>query len=102
MTKSNLPTGIDIRGDLRPEYDSILTPDALAFLADLARTFTARRNELLQLRETRQAAIDAGTMPDFLPDTAAVPRRPDLARRPGATPTCKTAASKSPDPPTAK
>ena len=72
MTKANLPPGIDIRGDLRPEYDSILTPEALTFLADLARKFTARRNELLQLRETRQAAIDAGTMPDFLPDTAAV------------------------------
>ena len=72
MTKPNLPTGIDIAGEFHPDYDSILTADALTFLADLARRFTAHRDELLLARAARQAAIDSGTMPDFLPETAAI------------------------------
>ncbi len=69
--KINTP-GIDIRGETRPEYDAILTPDAIAFLAELARRFTARRDELLQARAARQAAIDSGALPDFLPETAVI------------------------------
>ncbi len=72
MTDSNLPPGVDIRGEIHPDFESILTADALAFLADLARRFTARRDELLLARAARQAAIDSGTMPDFLPETAAI------------------------------
>ena len=72
MTKSNLPPGVDIRGEIRPEYEAILSVEACAFLAELARKFTARRGELMQLREQRQADIDSGVMPDFLPETAAV------------------------------
>jgi malate synthase len=52
--------------------ETILTPDALAFLAGLHRTFDARRLELLAARAKRQAELDAGTLPDFLPDTADV------------------------------
>ena len=51
------PTAIDIRGVIRPEYESILTADAVDFLAGLARQFSARRDELLAAREARQAAI---------------------------------------------
>ncbi len=72
MTNPNLPTGIDIRGQIRPEYESILTADAVDFLAGLARQFSARRDELLAAREARQAAIDSGSLPDFLPETAAI------------------------------
>lgn len=72
MTKPDFPKGVDIRGEILPEYESILTSDALSFLAELARKFTARRDELLQLRVTRQAAIDSGKLPDFLPETAAI------------------------------
>ena len=79
MTQPNELTAIDIRGEIRPEYESILTPDAIAFLADLARQFTVRRDALLQAREARQADIDAGNMPDFLPETAAI--REDLSWR---------------------
>ena len=46
-----------------------LTPEAVAFLAKLARDFTGRRDELLQKRQERQAAIDAGAALDFLPET---------------------------------
>ena len=38
----------------------------------MARKFTARRNDLLEAREARQAAIDSGDLPDFLPETAAI------------------------------
>lgn len=59
----------EIRGQIRPEYEEILTPAAIEFVAKLARTFTQRRNELLQKRQERQLRIDAGELPDFLPDT---------------------------------
>jgi malate synthase len=48
----------------------ILTPEACRFLTKLAREFESRRRELLQRRATRQREMDAGVMPDFLPDTA--------------------------------
>ena len=63
---------VNITGEMRPEYEAVLSAEACAFLAELARRFTGRRDELLQLREQRQATIDSGDMPDFLPETAAV------------------------------
>ena len=50
----------------------VLTPDALAFLAELHRKFDARRLELLARRQARQIRFDAGESPDFLPETKAV------------------------------
>jgi malate synthase len=50
----------------------VLTPEALAFLAELHRRFNARRLELLAARQARQARWDAGESPDFLAETAAV------------------------------
>ncbi|MDX2074862.1 MAG: malate synthase A [bacterium] len=61
--------GIEIKGEITPAFADILTADAVAFLAKLARTFTAQRNELLQKRKDRQAMLNNGTLPDFLPDT---------------------------------
>ncbi len=72
MTQPDLPANIDIRGEIRPEYESILSADACAFLADLARRYTNRRDQLLRAREARQAAIDSGELPDFLPETATI------------------------------
>src|SRR5246500_4869019 len=48
----------------------ILTPEAREFLNSLARNFEKRRQELLARREVRQKQIDAGQLPDFLPETA--------------------------------
>src|SRR5580704_16173057 len=67
----------------------VLTPEALAFLAELHRKFGARRLELLAARQTRQTRWDAGESPDFLPETKAVrdgdwrvaPIPPDLQDR---------------------
>ena len=64
-----LPQGMQITGAIHPGYESILTPDALALVARLHRTFEHRRQELIKARIARQATIDAGKMPDFLPET---------------------------------
>jgi malate synthase len=64
--------GIEVLGPIRPGYDEILTPGALRFVAGLQRKFGARRLELLALREERQARLDTGERPDFLPETAAI------------------------------
>ena len=55
-----------------PGTDEILTPDALAFLADLQAAFGPRREALLGARRDRQAEIDAGADLDFDPATADV------------------------------
>jgi len=68
--------GIDILAEVRPEYARALTPEALAFVAHLQREFGARRLELLRRREARQAALDAGELPAFLPATASIRQDP--------------------------
>ncbi len=64
-----LPAGMQINAPILPGYESILTPEALEFVAKLHRAFEPRRQELLKARVERQARIDAGEMPDFLPET---------------------------------
>jgi malate synthase len=55
-----------------PGAAEILTPDALAFVADLHRRFNHERISLLEARHERQKELDAGVLPDFLPGTADV------------------------------
>jgi malate synthase len=62
-------TGIVLRGDVRPEWTEILSPEAITFVTGLQREFNSRRTELLARREARKLRIDAGEMPDFLPET---------------------------------
>jgi malate synthase len=56
----------------RADFDSILTPEAQQFIAALSERFAPRVEELLKAREARQIRIDAGEMPDFLPQTRAI------------------------------
>ena len=70
MSKHQYSAGIEVLGAVNEDFATVLTPEALDFVAKLDRTFSARRQELLGKREARQAAIDAGTLPDFLPETA--------------------------------
>ncbi len=49
--------------------DEVLTPEALAFVADLTRVFRDRIEDLLGQRRERQASFDAGGLPAFLPQT---------------------------------
>ena len=61
-----------VRGRVTSEFTQILTPEALAFVAKLHRTFERRRQELLARRAARQKEFDAGALPDFLPETRQV------------------------------
>src|SRR5260221_9769326 len=70
--KKLYPDGMEILGDVSPAYAEILTPDALALVAKLVRQFAATRESLLARRVQRQADIDAGKMPDFLPETETI------------------------------
>jgi malate synthase len=68
-TNLQLPDGVEIRGPLIPLANEILTADALGLVAKLHREFDGRRKELLARRARRQAEIDSGKTPDFLPET---------------------------------
>jgi malate synthase len=80
---------VEILGPHVERAEEALTPLALQLLASLHRRFNSRRLELLAARARRQEELDAGVMPDFLPDTAAVraadwrvaPIPPDLMDR---------------------
>ncbi|MGH8588872.1 MAG: malate synthase A, partial [Gammaproteobacteria bacterium] len=84
-----LETSLDVRGEMSPEYEAILTPEALAFVEELCRRFGPRRKELLAIRRRRQEFFDRGGLPDFLPETRYVregdwkvaPIPPDLMDR---------------------
>ncbi len=52
-----------------PDAERILTPEAVAFVAGLHRSFQTRRLDLLAARAERQARFEAGERPDFLDDT---------------------------------
>ena len=90
MTEPRWPEGVTVTGPITPEYQAVLTPAALSFVARLQRAFNPRRLELLQRRAERQLKIDRGELPDFLPETAPIrsdrswrvaPIPPDLQRR---------------------
>ena len=55
-----------------PTETAILTPEARAFLTKLGREFEPRRQQLLSRRKELQRKLDAGWMPDFLPETAEI------------------------------
>jgi malate synthase len=67
--------GVEVSGRLGPRYETVLTPEALGFLADLHRTFDPTRQRLLAGRAARQARFDAGELPDFLPQTRSIRER---------------------------
>jgi len=66
--------GVIVRGPMAPGFEQILSPDALAFVANLERRFGPTRVKLMTARDVRQRQIDAGDLPDFLPETETVRR----------------------------
>src|SRR5262245_4277370 len=64
--------GVDIQAAVPAELAHVLSPAALAFVADLHRRFDPRRKALLQRRKEVLGRIAAGQLPDFLPETANV------------------------------
>ncbi len=69
MTQLTLPSGMEIKAEIKPGYEQILTPEALALVAKLSRAFESRRQELLAIRVERAKRLDAGERPDFLAET---------------------------------
>jgi malate synthase len=55
-----------------PRQEEVLTDAALAFVAELHRRFTPRREQLLARRAERRAEIARTSTLDFLPETAAI------------------------------
>jgi len=74
LNVSTFPTteGISIFGPFRDGYENILTKEAQEFLKALHVQFNLQRKKLLQDRENRQALLDKGIMPDFLPETKGI------------------------------
>jgi len=68
VQESSLST-LEIGGPEAPRQAEVLTPEALAFVADLAHRFQPRLKELLKAREARQDRFDSGELPAFRADT---------------------------------
>jgi malate synthase len=63
---------LDVSAPSVPRSEEVLTPEALAFVADLDARFHDRRDELLAARRERRAEIARTGTLDFLPETAEV------------------------------
>ena len=67
-----MAAGVQVLGEVPQECAEVLFSPALDFIAVLARKFEPTRRLLLEARAQRQAAIDAGETPDFLPETKSI------------------------------
>lgn len=81
MNSTNSLNGITFNGitlTAQPIHrqEEILTPEALDFIAALNRTTTARRQELLDARQTRRRQILSGSDPRFLAHTSTIREDP--------------------------
>ena len=72
MSQSLPTSGFQILGAAEPGYETILTPEAIAFVNALGARFGDEVEALLKRRDVRQAELDAGKLPDFLPETKSV------------------------------
>lgn len=83
-TTDSILQGVTVSGAVQAEHKKILTPAALAFLALLHRSFNTTRKALLDRRIQRQADIDKGNLPDFLPETRHIRENPTWKGAPPA------------------
>lgn len=73
--------GVTFTRELSDAYREILSPAAIAFLADLQRRFNGARLDLIYAREEMQEELDTGLEPGFFYDTSSV-RNADWKVRP--------------------
>ncbi len=66
--------GVEVKANIDPKWDRVLTDEALAFVAKLERRFGATRRKLLVAREERQGRLDRGELPGFLLETEDIRR----------------------------
>ena len=64
--------GVEILGEITPQYEEILTEDAIVFIRDLHRMFNKQRKQLLQKRKDLQEEINQGKKLNFLDNKAAI------------------------------
>lgn len=76
--------GVNVLGPIQESQRKILTPQALAFLALLQRSFNPTRKALLERRKLRQVELDRGALPDFLPETRHIREDPTWKGAPPA------------------
>ena len=69
ITEAQIDAGIRALGPPIPDSQKVLTPQALGFVAGLAREFGPRIDAILERRRDDQARYDAGERPDFLGET---------------------------------
>ena len=72
MPSESSPSPVEVTGPPVDGQDTILTPEALDFVAALQREFVERRDELLAARKTRRDEVSRTGKLDFLPETQAV------------------------------
>ncbi|WP_028765267.1 malate synthase A [Shewanella colwelliana] len=72
LNKDQTDTGIRITGEYIAGQDIVLNEGALSLLDVLCREFAHEVPSLLEARKAKQALIDAGALPDFLPQTRAI------------------------------
>jgi malate synthase len=72
-TSTDTPPGVELHIDARAAsadlVETVLTYEALAFVADLDRAVRLERATQLRRRQERKARIAAGELPDFAPET---------------------------------
>ena len=72
MTSHPSLHGVEIKGALQPGYETILTPEALAFVAQLHRMYEPTRQSLLRARGQRQEWINHEGFIGFAPEYSAI------------------------------
>ena len=90
MSSNPALAGVEIKGAMQPGYETILTPEALAFVAQLHRMYNPTRLALLRARDQRQAWINQEGFIGFAPEYSSIrddriwqvrPAPPDLTDR---------------------
>ena len=71
-SEMDLEFNTEILGNVNEDQEGILTPEVLEFVSLLHKKFNPTRLELLENRKIRQAEIDSGIMPHFLPETESI------------------------------
>src|SRR2546426_981418 len=70
-------SSVEVLGEAGEAGARVLTPEALAFVAELQREFNPTRLELLAARGERQERLAGGELPDFLEETRVLREDPD-------------------------
>ncbi len=65
MTRQTMPPGVTVTGPMAPGYETVLTPEAMAFIAGIVRRFRPRVDGLMARRVNVQAEYDRGEGFDF-------------------------------------